>query len=156
MNRTLLPLFLALALALAIPPATAQDDPTPSLDALRSELAQGKQIVVARRLNLTPEQEAGFWPIYDAHQAELAELVERRRDNAAAYARAVATGRLDEDAANALAEETLDIENEQAQLMERTFSRLRRQIDPAKAYEYLQLEAKISAILRYELAATLP
>lgn len=154
MNRTLFPLVLAMAMA--VTPAVAQQAAAPSLDALRAELAQGKQIVIARRLNLTPEQEAGFWPIYDAHQSELAKLVDRRRDNAAAYARAVATGRLDEDAANALAEETLDIDIEQAQLMERTYSRLRRQIDPAKAYEYLQLEAKISAILRYELAATLP
>ncbi len=144
---------LALALALAAAPAAAQD-PAPSLAALKAELGQGKQIVVARQMALDSEQEAGFWPAYDEHQSELLELNRRHRENTAAYARAAAG--LDEDAANELADEALEIAREQAQLTERTYSRLRRNIGPAKALQYLQLEAKFAAIANYDVAATLP
>ncbi len=145
---------LALTLALAAAPALAQD-PAPSLAALRAELAQGKQIVVARQMALTPEQEAGFWPAYDEHQNDLLALNRRHRENTAAYARAAGAG-MDEDQANELADEALEIAREQAQLAERTYSRLRRNLGPAKALQYLQLEARFSAIANYDVAATLP
>jgi hypothetical protein len=142
---------LALTLALVAAPALAQD---PSLAALKAELAQGKQIVVARQMALNPEQEASFWPAYDEHQRELLELNRRHRENSAAYARAAAS--LDEDQAEELADEALEIAREQAQLTERTYSRLRRNIGPEKALQYLQLEAKFAAIANYDVAATLP
>lgn len=150
------PLFrtLALALAIASTPALAQDA-TASLPALKAELAQGKQIVVARHMALTSEEEAGFWPAYDEHQASLAELNQRRRENAAAYVRAAATG-LDEDEAEEFAEEALEIDIEQAQLMERTYGRMRRALSPAKALKFMQLEAKLAAIANYDVAASLP
>jgi Spy/CpxP family protein refolding chaperone len=148
--------FPALALALLlVAPALAQTaaDPATHMAGLKSQLAPGKQIFVSRQMALTPAEEADFWPVYDAHQGELAKLVERRREAAASYAR---LGSLDEDDASDLAEELAEIDIEEARLNEETYSRLSRVLPAAKALKYLQLERQLSTLLRYELAATAP
>ncbi len=150
MFRTLSVLVLALLLA---SPALAQTaaDPASHMASLKAQLAPGKQVFVSRQMGLTPAEEADFWPAYDAHQSELADLVQRRRDAAAAYGR---LSSLDEDTITELAEEMAEIDLEEARLNEETFSRLSRQLPAAKALKYLQLERQLSTLLRYELAAT--
>lgn len=158
MTRLTPALFLFLSLALFAAPAPAQpagDAAHQSMTELKAQLAPGKQIFVSRRMALTPADEAGFWPLYDEHQQALAELLQRRRDNVQAYARAVGGG-MDEDTANDLADEALSIEADEAKLLDRTYHRLRRVIAPEKALKYLQLESKLAALQRYELAASLP
>lgn len=149
------PIFLTLFLLLSAASALAQEAPEQRMAALKAQLAPGKQIYIARQMALDPADEADFWPIYDAHQAELASLQQRRRENVAAYARAAAGG-LDEDAARELAEDALEIAAEQAELMESTYTRLSRAIPPAKALKYLQLEMKLAALADYEAVAALP
>lgn len=146
----------ALALAaLLASPALAQTaaDPAAHMAGLKAQLAPGKQVFVSRQMGLTPAEEADFWPVYDAHQSELAGLVQRRREAAAEYGRLAS---LDEDAIADLAEEMAEIDLEEARLNESTYSRLSRLLPAAKALKYLQLERQLSTLLRYELAATAP
>ena len=144
---------LALALLLAAPALAQTADPAAHMAGLQAQLAPGKQVFVARQMALTPAEEADFWPVYDAHQSELAGLVQRRREAAAAYAR---LSSLDEDEIGDLAEEMAEIDLDEARLNEQTYSRLSRLLPAAKALKYLQLERQISTLLRYELAATAP
>ena len=151
MFRTLTALTLALLLAA---PALAQTaDPAAHMAGLKAQLAPGKQVFISRQMALTPAEEAEFWPVYDAHQNELADLVQRRREAAANFAR---LDSLDEDEAGDLAEELAEIDLEEARLNEATYSRLSRLLPAAKALKYLQLERQLSTLLRYELAATAP
>lgn len=152
MFRTLSALALAVLLA---SPALAQTaaDPAAHMAGLKAQLAPGKQVFVSRQMGLTPAEEADFWPVYDAHQSELAGLVQRRREAAAEYGRLAS---LDEDAIADLAEELAEIDLEEARLNESTYSRLSRLLPAAKALKYLQLERQLSTLLRYELAATAP
>lgn len=144
---------LALAALLAAPALAQTVDPAAHMASLKAQLAPGKQIFVSRQMGLTPAEEADFWPVYDAHQSELAGLVQRRREAAAAYGRLAS---LDEEAAADLAEELAEIDLEEARLNEATYSRLSRLLPAAKALKYLQLERQLSTLLRYELAATAP
>ena len=152
MYRPLSALVLALVLAA---PALAQSnaDPAANMANLKAQLAPGKQVFISRLMALTPAEEAEFWPVYDAHQSELADLVARRREAAAAYARLAS---LDEEEAGDLAEELAEIDLEEARLNEATYSRLSRLLPAAKALKYLQIERQLSTLLRYELAATTP
>ena len=153
---TLLAALVVLATTLAAPAALAQSaDPAAHMAALKAQLAPGKQTFISRQLGLTPAEESSFWPHYDEHQKALSELEQRRRANAAAYARAAA-GSAEEDDLEDIADEALEIDAEEAKLMERTYGRLARVIPLAKALKYLQLEAQVSALLRYELAAGFP
>jgi hypothetical protein len=126
------------------------------MNELRTQLASGKQAFISRQMALDSAEESRFWPIYDEHQRTLEPLQQRQRDHAAAYASAVADGTLDEDLARELARELVAIAADESRLVDRTYSRLRRSLSEAQALQYLQLEARLSALLRYELAATLP
>lgn len=156
-NALLLTALLAVGVALPASPALAQAaDPAAHMAALKAQLAPGKQTFVARQLGLTPAEEASFWPHYDEHQKDLAELVQRRRENAAAAARVARASNVDPDDLEDIAEEALEIDAEETKLMERTYGRLTRVIAADKALRYLQLEAQVAALLRYELAASYP
>ncbi|MBW8369153.1 MAG: hypothetical protein K0M70_15010 [Arenimonas sp.] len=151
-------LMIALLLTLGLTgPAFAQsagDGGQARMNELRAALAPGKQIFIARQMNMTPAEEAGFWPIYDEHQAGLAELATRRRENFAALA--AATDAMDEDDAEDLASDALAIAADEARLFDRTHGRMSRAVSQAKALKYLGLELKLAALARYEAAAVLP
>lgn len=147
---------LVLGLAVCAPAASAQAlDAHQKMTALQAEVAQGKQAYVSRQLALDSAEQAAFWPVYDKVQEALAELAERRRANARAYVAAVA-GNADEDAAEDVAEEAVAIDMEQAELFERTFKDLSRDLGARQALAYVQVEARLAAALRYEVAASLP
>jgi hypothetical protein len=140
-------------------PALAQvagDGGQARMDELRAQLASGKQAYVSRQMALDSAEETDFWPVYDEHQRSLEALQQRRREHASDYARAVAAGTLDEDFARDLARDLVEIETEEARLLDRTYSRLRRSLTEVQALKYLQIEARLAALLRYELAASLP
>jgi len=148
---------LVLSLLLLATPALAQVAGSEArMDELRAQLAPGKQSFISRQMALNPAEEASFWPVYDEHQRALESLQQRQRDNAVAYANAVASGELDESLARELARELVSIASEEARLVDRTYSRLRRSLSEAQALQYLQLEARLAALQRYELASLLP
>ena len=155
MIRPMFVLLLALGLT---GPALAQDagdGGQARMSELRAALAPGKQVFIARQMELNSAEEAAFWPIYDGHQTELAELATRRRQNVAGMVRAAA-GSVDEDVADDLASEALAIEADEARLLERTHNRMSRAIPVDKALKYLRLEIKLAAMARYEAASALP
>ena len=160
-----LTLFIAL-LACSVAPAWSKEAKavyTPEEEALYSdmrelqyEIGEGKRAFVEEQLVLTAEQAARFWPVYDAHQQALSVLNKRRLDNILAYARDWNNDALDDAEANRLAKEALDIEKDEAVLMERTYGKLKSAVPALKAVRYLQVEAKLRAIVRFEQAATVP
>jgi len=149
---------LVLSVLLSATPALAQVGGGPShMDELRAQLASsGKQSVVSRQMALNPAEEAGFWPIYDEHQRALESLQQRQRELANAYAAALASGGLDDRLARDLSRELVAISADEAKLMDRTYSRLRRSLSESQALRYLELEARLSALQRYDLAASMP
>lgn len=127
-----------------------------NMRALQGQVGAGKRAFVEEQLALTPEQAAKFWPVYDAHQAVLATLNKRRLDNILAYARDWNTDTLDDAAADKLAREALDIEKDEAALMENSYHKLKHAVPALKAVRYLQVESKVRAIVRFEQAAEVP
>lgn len=153
MSRSIL--TLALALSLAVPAAFAQQagNAAQKMAALQAEVAQGKQAYISRELAMDPAEQAAFWPVYDRVQEELAQLAERRRANAAAISYGTRS-EIDEDDAEDLADEAVAIEVDQAKLMERTYRTLSRAIAPRKALAYVQAEARLATLQRYEIAGS--
>ena len=137
-------------------PAASNDELMAEFRAIQSELSEGKREFVAQQLELTPEQEAKFWPVFDAHQASLKALNERRLKNISAYADLWNAPTTDEKQALALAKEALDIEREESALMERTFNKLKRHLPAVQLIRYLQFESKLRAFVRFELATQIP
>ena len=154
---------IVLLAALAAGPALAQapaggaaPDPVAALQALNAEVAPQKRQFVQEQLALSEDEGKAFWPVYDAHQAALTKLNERRLANIEAYAAVWNAAVTDEKAIAAVATEALDIEKDEAALMEQTYHKLKGGVPIVKAVHYLQLESKLRAIIKVELAARIP
>lgn len=158
---------LSLIAALVAGPAWSQDAKAPAhtpeeaaslaeMQALEGEVREGKRAFIEEQLTLTPEEAKKFWPIYDAHQQALSAFNKRRLDNIMAYARHYNANSLDDASATTIGEEALALEKDEAVQMERTFHKLKKAVPAVKAVRYLQVEAKLRAILRFEQAAQVP
>jgi Spy/CpxP family protein refolding chaperone len=134
----------------------AAPDPVAALQAFNAEAAPKKREFVQEQLALTEAEAKAFWPVYDAHQAALTKLNERRLANIGAYADIWNAEATDEKAMAAVATEALDIEKDEAALMETTYNKLKGDVSVVKAVRYLQLESKLRALIKVELAARIP
>ena len=155
-------LLIAVSLASAAPakqpaPPSAEDQSLyAGMRLLQAQTADEKRAFVKAQLQLDATQAAAFWPVFDGHQQALAALNQRRLDNILAYARAWNAGSLDDSTAAGLAEQALKIEEDEAELLKRTYHKLKRAVPAGKAVAYLQLENKLRAIVRYEQAVNVP
>jgi len=126
------------------------------MHALETEIGPEKRAFIEEQLELTPQEAAKFWPIYDAYQEALRAFNQRRLDNILKYARAYNADALDDKTATAIAEEALDLEIDEAKQMEHTFHKLKKVVPAVEAVRYLQVESKLRAIVRFEQAAQVP
>jgi hypothetical protein len=157
MNKTLLSAALAAVLVLPLAPAQVQAPDAQAeaakVAALREKLRTDKRAVVAANMPLNDAQAKKFWPIYDDYQREWRALQDRRSRMVLEY---VNTREMTDLHAKKLAEEALAIEREEARLHEKYFKRLARAIPATLAARYMQIESKIEALYRYDLARTIP
>jgi Spy/CpxP family protein refolding chaperone len=156
-NKTFLSAALAAALLMPLAPTQAQapDAQTEAakVAALREKLRSDKRALVAANMKLTDVQANKFWPIYDDFQREWRALQERRARMVLEY---VTTREMTELHARKLAEEALAIERDEARLHEKYFKRLVKAVPATVAARYMQIESKIEALYRYDLARTIP
>jgi hypothetical protein len=148
-------LLLVLAASLAAP-AIAQDKATSNMEILREKVAADKKLLVADNMNLTQAQAKGFWPVYEAYQQDLRDINERLSKVVAEYAEAYSKGSVDNETAKRLLEEALAIEESEVRLKQSYLPRLEKVLPETKVARYLQIETKIRALVRYELAAQIP
>lgn len=135
---------------------TAEAASVAEMHALETEVGAGKRAFIEEQLQLTLQEDSKFWPIYDAHQEALQAFNQRRLDNIMKYARAYNADSLNEVSAVSIVEESLDIEKDEAEQMERTFHKLKKAVPAVKAARYLQVENKLRAVVRFEQAAQVP
>ncbi len=159
MSQRLAAAYLFIA-ALAAAPAWAQAPATPAaapandMQALRNAVKTDKRALVASTLELTPQEAAKFWPIYDLYQRR---LNASNRQTALAVEDLVGRDKPMSDAfAKQLAAEM--IAADQAELKARTTMQksVLKALPPKKAARYLQLESKIRAFQDYDLAVAIP
>ena len=138
------------ALALAQTPA-----PT-NMDILRQKVKADKKLVVAENLTLTEAEGAKFWPVYDAYQKELQQINERLKAVILAYADVYNKGPVTDATAKKLIEDASAVDDAEATLRRTALPKILAVLPAAKAARYVQIENKIRAVIRYELAAGIP
>jgi hypothetical protein len=148
-------LLLVLAASL-VAPAMAQDKATSNMEILRQKVAADKKLVIADNMNLTQAEAKGFWPVYDAYQQDLQRINERLGTVVAEYAKAYNKHSMDNETAKRLLEEALAIEEAEVRLKQSYLPRLEKVLPETKVARYLQIETKIRALMRYQLAAQIP
>jgi len=147
---------LGCALALAASPATAQDKGSAERTSAEwlALIQADKKAIVAKSMDLTPDEAAKFWPLYETFQRELA--VPQNAITRALLDYIAAGHKLTDANAKRIVEETLAAQKEEARLRDRHFRRLLKVLPAHKAARYVQIENKIQAIVRYEGAKAVP
>jgi len=113
-----------------------------------------KKAVVAGAMDLTPEEAAKFWPLYEAFQRELA--VPQNAVTRALLDYIAAGYTLTDANAKRIIEQTLAAQKDEARLQEKHFRQLLKVLPAHKAARYMQIENKIQAVVRYEGAKAVP
>lgn len=155
---TILAMFL-LAAVFALPGlAFAQEKSAEdaNMDILREKLKADKKLLVAANMSLTDAEAKGFWPVYEEYQKELQALNVRIEKTIESYAAALDDNTLTDEKAKQLIDETLAIDQDETQMRKAFATKLAKALPSKKVARYLQIENKIRALLRYEIAAEIP
>jgi hypothetical protein len=145
--------IIAVALAAMAMPAFAQQS---TMDALKAKIQADKKLVVAANMELTDAEAAKFWPVYDAYQADLQKANERILSLIKTYADVYKSTAPGDGQVLKLVDERIAIEEGEVQRDRSYIPKLSDALPPNKVFRYLQLESKIRAIIRYELADRIP
>jgi hypothetical protein len=146
---------LALAALIAVP-VWAQDKPASNMEILREKIRADKKLLVAANMELKEGEAKGFWPVYDAYQADLGKLNERIVKLIRRYADLIQTNKLTDDAAKSLLNEAIAIEQAEVTMKKGYVPKLSAVLPATKVARYLQIENKIRAVVKYELADAIP
>ena len=143
----------AFAAALALP-VFAQT--TSDMQILAQKIKADKKLVVAANMQLTEDEAKGFWPVYDAYQKDLASLNKQLVGVIKNYADAYNKGAVPDATAKKLMNDYLAVEERELKLKRSYVPRLEKAIPGTKVARYMQIENKIRALFKYELAAQIP
>ena len=123
---------------------------------LLDKIKADKKLVVASNMELTEPEKMTFWPIYDAYQKDLQGINDRMVKAIKAYADAYTARSLTDAQAKKLTDEALAIEADEAKLRSTYAAKLGAALPARTVARYLQIEGKIRAILRYDMASSIP
>lgn len=147
--------LVVLALLFAVPVA-AQNRPMDTVRLAQQQHTGDKRLLVAENMWLTEAEAKAFWPIYDGYQQELDRIYSRIARVIAEYVKAYLDNTLTDEQARALTAEVIDIDEAEAALAKTYATKLDAVLSGKKVARYLQIERKIRANLRYELADKIP
>jgi hypothetical protein len=152
-------IFLALAAAMTIwigSPVLAQDKPADNMQILLEKVKADKKLFVAANMDLTESEAKGFWPVYEAYQKDLAVINQRIAKLIESYAADYRSNTLTDEKAKPLIAELVTIQHVDGALPDSYAPKLSKVLPPKKVLRYLQIENKIRAVLKYELAKNIP
>ena len=138
--------------------AQAQEAEQMNMDILKEKVKADKKLLVAGNMSLTDAEAKNFWPLYDGYQKELDQINQRLIATIKAYADAYNAGKgeLSNDQAKKLLGEALAVEESEVKLRQSYADKFGKVLPPTKVARYLQIENKIRAIVKFELASQIP
>ena len=146
--------MLAVALALGAPTALAQVTETDVLQQLRADIQADRQAVVAANLGLTDAQGAAFWPVYREYRAEMGKVGDRLQKLIQEYSKVFES--VTEEQAKGMVDEMLAIGRDDLKVREAYLPKFRKVLPETKVARFLQIENKIDAVIKFQLADIIP
>jgi hypothetical protein len=152
-------LFYAAVIAAAMlagPAVLAQDKPADNMQVLLEKIRADKKLLVATNMNLSEQEAAAFWPVYESYQTDLQALNHRIKALVESYAGAYNQGAVPDDTAKKLLGEALAIDASELEMRRSNLPKFEKVLPAAKVARYYQIESKIRAAIKYEMAAGIP
>jgi hypothetical protein len=158
MDKTIMPRALAVACLLGLMSLTvagaAKAQGEPYLELLRSDVQAEKVAIMTEGMMLTSEQGEKFWPIYRDFQTEFSKLGDRRIAMIKEYAANYES--LSEETANKIAKEWFSLHEDRLKLMKKTHGQVNKELGPAVAARFIQLENAVQMLIDIQIAAEMP
>lgn len=134
----------------------SQDKPSANMDILREKIRADKKLVVALNMELTESEAKNFWPIYEQYQKDLQKINQRMANLLESYADDVRRKSLNDDKARKLIDEATAVDQAEAGLKSTYAPKLGKALPMTKVVRYLQIENKIRAVVKYDIASGVP
>jgi hypothetical protein len=125
-----------------------------SLDVLLNAVRSNRKALVAVNLRLTDGEAAKFWPVYDRYQKEINATGDRLVGVIQEYTAAFPD--FSNDKAMKLVEDYLAIEADRVRVRRTYVPEFAAVLPGRKVARLYQIENKMDAVVRYDLAATIP
>jgi len=151
----ILPIVCGLLVSTA-PVLAAETAAETNMQILLDKVKADKKLVVAANMNLTDAQSKVFWPLYDAYQKDLMKINERTAKMISNYADAYNSGAMTDKQAQTLIHEALAIEASEVAMHKSYAAKLGKVLPARVVARYLQIENKIRAAIRFEMADKIP
>ena len=136
--------------------AQAQDKPADNMQILRAKIKADKKLLVATNMDLTESEAKSFWPIYEEYQKELQKINRRIATVLDSYAGDFRNKSLTDDKAKQLIDEANAIDQAEVNMKSTFAPKLSKVLPAIKVARYLQIENKIRAVVKYDLAQGVP
>ena len=141
-------------LAPSAAPARAGEAIEADIDILRDSIRANKKALVAANLGLTDEEAKQFWPVYDRYQGELKGINDRLQKVIEDYAASFTD--LSNEKAMQLTGDYLSVEEDRAKVRRSYLPEIAKTLPGKKVARFYQIENKMDAVLRYDLAEEIP
>jgi hypothetical protein len=120
------------------------------LDAIRAN----RKALVAVNLKLTDDEAAKFWPTYDRYQKEMNAVGDRLVALIADYGKNFRD--MPDDKAMKIVDDYLTIEADRLKVRRSYVEEFAKSLAGRKLARFYQIENKMDAVIRYEMASTIP
>ena len=144
--------------------AFAQDEPLAAqteeanlkayVELLRKDLKKDKVVILTDLMQLSPEESAKFWPVYNEYDKALTKLADERIAFIRMYAENY--GSLTDQKVTQIATGLLDVDARRNQLKKQYFQRMSQTVSVKQAARFLQIENQIEKLVDLQIAASLP
>ena len=129
-----------------------------NMEIFMQKVKADKKLLVASNMDLTDEEGKKFWPLYDAYQKELEQINQRPGQTIKSYADAHNEGKgmIANGMAKKLLTEALSVEEADVKLKRAYADKIGKFLPATKTARYIQIENKIRAVIKAELAQEIP
>jgi hypothetical protein len=127
-----------------------------NMQILREKLKADKKLLIAANMNLTEAEAKNFWPIYEDYQKALHAINDRIATLLVDYAKQYNEGKLTDAKARTLLDQYFAIEEQELKVKRSFVPRLAKVLPGQKVARYMQLENKVRALVKYEIAGEVP
>jgi hypothetical protein len=152
-------MIIAGAILFAVPAfAQTESSTDTNMQILMDKLKADKKLLVASNMDLTDAEAKSFWPLYEAYQKELEKVNQQLVKTITAYAEAYNQGKgtISNDTAKKLLHEAISVEEQEVKLKRANAEKVGKVLPAAKTARYIQIENKIRALIKFELAKQIP
>ena len=124
------------------------------IEIARQDIRSGKMGMIASAMDLTPEQQEKFWPLYRQYADEQEKLLDNRIAMLQDFVGNFDT--MSDEAANSIAEQSFAIQRARTDRRERYFKKMSEILGPVLAARFIQVDSQISTLMDFELMRSTP